>query len=301
MPEAWRAEPAALPGWADDDHSAALAAYRRSFHRLGRGWPEAPAPLADARDFFASQFEAVASPCHFTGYYEPELNGRSSPDARYRHALYGVPAEFPITGRWFSRSEIVAGDLLAGRELVWLDSAIEAFLAQVQGSVRIRLEDGRLLRLGFVAKNGHDYRSIGQELIRRGDIAAEAMSAEAIRIWCASHPDRVADLLAHNPSFVFFRQLDLPEHVGPLGSAGVPLTALRSLAVDPEYIATGAPIWVECGSVQALFVAQDTGSAIRGPARADIFCGSGPQAGQIASAMNLHGRMHVLMPRGGQR
>jgi len=301
MPEPQTAEPAALPGWADDDHAAALIVYRRSWHTLGEGWPDPSGSCGDARSFFAARFEAVVAPCHFTGYYEPELKGRSTPDARYRHPLYGVPDGLSGSSRWFSRSEIVAGGLLAGKELVWLDSAIEAFLAQVQGSVRVRIEDGRLLRLGFAGRNGHEYRSIGQELIRRGDIAAEDISAEAIRAWCSAHPGRVAELLAHNPSFVFFRRLDLPEGSGPIGSAGVPLTALRSLAVDPAHVAIGAPVWVECGSTQALFIAQDTGSAIRGAARADIFCGSGDLAGQMGSALNRSGRMHVLVPRGGQR
>jgi membrane-bound lytic murein transglycosylase A len=151
--------------------------------------------------------------------------------------------------------------------------------------------------LGFAARNGHTYRSIGQELVRRGDIPADAISADAIRAWCAAHPEDVAELLAHNPSFVFFRLLDLPEDSGPIGASGVPLTTFRSLAVDPECVAPGVPIWVECGSIQALFVAQDVGSAIRGPARADIFCGSGDVAGQMASALNTQGRLHILTPR----
>ncbi len=296
-----RAEPSALPGWADDDHSAALSAYRLSYHKLGPGWPPAPGRTADARAFFEEWFGAVTVPvaCHFTGYYEPELTGRSAPDASYCHALYAMPADLPLSGAWHTRREIAAGNLLEGKELVWLDSAIEAFLAQVQGSVRVRLEDGRVLRLGFAGKNGHDYRSIGQELIRRGEIPVDAISADAIRAWCSAHPDEVAGLLEHNPSFVFFRPLDLPRDSGPIGSAGVPLTPLRSLAVDADHIAPGTPVWVEYGSVQALFIAQDTGSAIRGLARADIFCGSGSAAGRMASALNLYGRISILMPRGG--
>lgn len=302
MLDPWEA-PLAPPGWLDDDHSAALAAYRRTRQLLGPDWPDAPDPSTDARGFFEAQFMVAAAvvPCHFTGYYEPELTGRTRPDARYRHALYAMPDDLPDPGPWFTRRQIVEGDLLAGRELVWLDSAIEAFLAQVQGSVRVRLEDGRLLRFGFAGKNGHDYRSIGQELIRREEIPASAISANAIRAWCAAHPDSVADLLAHNPSFVFFRPLALPEELGPVGSSGVSLSPLRSLAVDPKHITIGAPVWVDCGSIQALFVAQDTGSAIRGPARADIFCGPGDAAGRMASALNAQGRVQVLMPRRGVR
>ena len=186
---------------------------------------------------------------------------------------------------------------MAGRELVWLDSAIEGFLAQVQGSVRVRMADGTVLRLGYAGKNGHPYRSIGRELIRRGDVRRDAMSANAIRDWCAAHADQVPDLLATNPSFVFFRPLDLPETLGPLGASGVPLTPLRSLAADPDHIAPGTPVWVECGSQQALFIAQDTGSAIKGPGRIDLFCGSGAAAGRMTSGLNAKGTIHVLHPR----
>lgn len=302
MPDPGEA-PLALPGWVDDDHSAALEVYRGTRQLLGPDWPDAPDSSTDTRGFFEAQFKVAAAPapCHFTGYYEPELTGRARPDARYRHALYAMPDDLPSPDPWFTRREIVEGDLLVGRELVWLDSAIEAFLAQVQGSVRVRLEDGRLLRLGFAGKNGHDYRSIGQELIRRGESPAKAMSADVIRAWCVVHPDSVADLLAHNPSFVFFRPLALPAELGPVGASGVSLSPFRSLAVDPEHITIGAPVWVDCGSIQALFIAQDTGSAIRGPARADIFCGSGDAAGRTASALNAQGRIHVLMPRRGAR
>ncbi len=299
MPESRAAELRSLPGWDADDHAAALAVYAGSWPGLGSGWPRLEGRESDPRVFFEQAFLAVAAPgpCHFTGYYEPELPGRRARDGRFRHPLYASPEGLPPDRPWFSRREIVAGDLLAGRELVWLDSAVEAFLAQVQGSVRIRLDDGATMRLGYAGRNGHPYRSIGAELIRRGEVPAESMSADAIRTWCAAHPDRVADLLAHNPSFVFFRPLDLPDDVGPIGSAGVPLTAFRSLAADPDHIPPGAPVWVECGSLHALFVTQDTGSAILGASRADLFCGSGPAAGRVASGLNTLGRMHVLHRR----
>lgn len=280
--------PADLPGWAADDHAAAFAAWRLTAPGAG--------DAADPRAFFETGFRAVRHPCHFTGYYEPELPGRLVPDDRFRHPLHAPPPALPAGRPWFSRAEIVTGDLLAGHEIVWLDSAVEAFLVQVQGSARIRLPGGRVLRLGFAAKNGHPYRSIGQELVRRGEIAADAISADAIRAWCAARPDAVAALLAGNPSYVFFRLLDLPGDLGPVGASGVPLTPLRSLAADPAHVPPGAPVWVECGSVRSLFIAQDTGSAITGPARADLFCGSGAAAGQMASGLNTRGTMHVLYP-----
>ena len=281
--------PAGIPGWAAEDHAAAFAVWKLTA-------PDA-APVADARQFFETAFVAEPRPCHCTGYYEPELSGRPTPNARFCHPLYAPPPDLPSDRTWFSRAEIAAGDLLAGRELVWLDSAIEGFLAQVQGSVRVRMADGTVLRLGYAGKNGHPYRSIGRELIRRGDVRRDAMSANAIRDWCAAHADQVPDLLATNPSFVFFRPLDLPETLGPLGASGVPLTPLRSLAADPDHIAPGTPVWVECGSQQALFIAQDTGSAIKGPGRIDLFCGSGAAAGRMASGLNAQGTIHVLHPR----
>ena len=281
--------PAGIPGWAAEDHAAAYAVWHLTA-------PDT-ASVPDARRFFETAFDTEPRPCHCTGYYEPELSGRLIPDARFRHPLHALPPDLPTDRPWFSRAEIAAGDLLAGRELVWLDSAIEGFLAQVQGSVRVRVDNGTVLRLGYAGKNGHPYRSIGQELIQRGEVGQNAMSADAIRDWCAAHPDRVADLLATNPSFVFFRPLDLPETLGPIGASGVPLTPLRSLAADPDHIAPGTPVWVECGSQQALFIAQDTGSAIKGPGRIDLFCGSGAAAGRMASGLNAQGTIHVLRPK----
>ncbi|HQU68897.1 MAG TPA: MltA domain-containing protein [Albidovulum sp.] len=278
-----------LSGWSADDHAAAYAVWRLT--------DNVSAACDDPRSFFESRFVVSSQPCHFTGYYEPELEGRRAGDARFCHPLHAAPAGLGEGQVWHSRREIMAGGLLDGLELVWLDSAIEAFLAQVQGSVRVRLEDGSTLRLGYAGKNGHEYRSIGQELIRRGAIAAEAISAEAIRDWCAANPGEVARLLAHNPSYVFFRAINLAPDLGPIGSSGVPLTAMRSLAADPAHVPPGSPVWVECGSIRALFVAQDTGSAIRGADRADLFCGSGAEAGCIASGLNAQGTMHVFRPR----
>lgn len=286
----------ALPGWAEDDHAAAFSAYQVSVGALPPEWPrpDGTAPRA----FFESRFTPVrigGGPALVTGYYEPEVDGAAERDDVFHHPLHAPPEEIPA-GTWFSRAEIVAGDLLAGRELVWLDSAVEAFLAQVQGSVRIRLPGGTLRRFGFAGKNGHPYRSIGAELIRRGEVAAEAMSAAAIRDWCARHPGAVTELLNHNPSYVFFCPIDLPADKGPLGAMGFPLTPGRSVAVDPAHVPLGAPVWLEAGAMRVLAVAQDTGSAITGAGRADLFCGSGSEAGEKAGAMRLSGRLVALLP-----
>ncbi|MGB2892531.1 MAG: MltA domain-containing protein [Albidovulum sp.] len=285
-----------LSGWVADDHAAALAAYAATADLLDGSWPR-PGKGA-ARDFFEGNFSPVLigdPPALVTGYYEPEVAGELARTGNFRHPLHGRPALIG-SGPWFTRAEIVAGDLLAGHELVWLESAVEAFLAQVQGSVRVRMPDGSVRRFGFAGRNGHPYRSIGVELVRQGEIAESAMSAAAIRAWCLARPEAVTNLLNHNPSYVFFRPLDLPEDGGPLGTMGRQVTAGRSLAVDPDHIPLGAPVWAEAGDIRALIIAQDTGSAIRGPQRGDIFCGSGDDAGRRAGAMRLGGRLVTLLP-----
>ena len=290
-----RADVAGLTGWTGDDHAAALAAYRLTEDLLPPDWPRHAGE--EPRLFFETNFR-LADPREalLTGYYEPEVPGSDAPDDAFRHPLYAPPPDLSADHRWFTRAEIEAGGLLAGRELVWLSSAIEAYLAQVQGSLRVRLPDGRVLRLGFAGRNGHPYRSIGAELIQRGAIPAEAMSAQAIREWCARHPGAITDLLHTNPSFVFFKSLDLPADSGPLGALGRPVTAQRSLAVDPVHVALGVPVWVCAEGTCYLTVAQDTGSAITGSARADLFCGSGDAAGEIAGRMRESAVLTPLLP-----
>ena len=280
-------------GWAQDDAEAALACYLRSAGTCGMPLPG----RRPARDFFEQVFDWSEVPApHFTGYFEPVFDGALSPDARNRFPLLRLPAD-PAAVR---RADIAAGlhDDLA---LVWLADPLDAFLLQVQGSGRIRLADGGTLRIGFAGRNGQPYTSIGQCLVMDGEIAAAAISVAAIRAWAAAHPERLDDLLARNLSVVFFRPLDLPDDSAPLGALGVPVTALRSLAVDPDHIPLGAPVWVNVDGpdpIRGLMIAQDTGSAIRGPGRADIFCGTGAEAGVRAGALNHGGRMAVLRPRG---
>lgn len=293
--------PSALTGWPDDDHGAALTAYLATADLLPDGWPRGE--TGDARGFFERNFQtrAVDEPALLTGYYEPELDGALHPDGRFRFALFGPPPGLDDSRPWFSRAEIEAGNLLAGQELVWLDSALEAFLAQVQGSVRVRLAGGQVLRLGFAGKNGHPYTSIGKELIRRGELAPDKASVAAIRDWAARNPGLLPGLLRVNESFVFFRRLDLPADSGPIGTLGRPVTALRSIAVDPYHVPLGAPVWVEWQGEARLMIAQDTGSAIKGAGRGDIFFGSGAAAGVAAGALKAEGRMTVLLPKGPAR
>lgn len=298
-----------LPGWEADDHAAALAAFRDTCDQIkGAEW--APlcalsADVTDARAFFEMFFQPVVigdPPALFTGYYEPELQGSATRTPRFAWPVYARPPEFDGKGMWHSRAEIEQRGLLRGRglELVWLDDPVEVFFLQVQGSGRVRLQDGRVIRLGFAAKNNHPYRSVGAELVRRGAMAQHAVSAQGIKAWVRRNGGEGQRLLQVNPSFVFFRKLaDLPADKGPIGAMGRSVTAMRSLAVDPAFVPLGAPVWVEkdgADPLQRLMVAQDTGTAIKGAQRADIFYGTGAQAGEVAGRVKDGGRMVVLLP-----
>ena len=285
-----------LKGWPDDDHTAALAAYVATQDLLPKKWPRSDG--SDARAFFERNFRlSDPVPALATGYFEPELDARAEPEGEFRHPLYAAPADLVQGTVWHSRAEIEQCDLLAGRELAWLSSPLDAFFAQVQGSVRVRMSDGEVRRFGYAAANGHPYRSIGAELVQRGAVPAEAISAAAIREWCLSHPEDTAALLRHNPSFVFFRELDIPTDSGPIGTAGCSVTAGRSIAVDPAFVPLGAPVWLETEGGGRLTIAQDTGSAIKGSGRVDLFCGTGRVAGDVAGRMKDSGVIVTFVPR----
>jgi membrane-bound lytic murein transglycosylase A len=281
-----------LPGWPDDDHAAALSAWQRG---AARDQPAGGRAGPSARAFFETHFRPVevtdGTAGLLTGYYEPELPGALKPDDRFRVPLHAPPPDLAPDRPWHSRAEIEEGALLSGRglELLWIESEVDRFFLQVQGSGRIRLPDGRLLRIGFAARNGHPYRSIGRILVDDGVFAPGKATAAAIRDWIAADPAAGRALMRRNPSYVFFRVVaDLPEELGPVGTAGVPLTPWRSLAVDPAFIPLGTPVWVVRGGDRAgswLAIAQDTGAAIRGAQRADVFVGTGGAAGALAGAI----------------
>jgi membrane-bound lytic murein transglycosylase A len=288
---------AGLTGWSADPLDLALEAYLRTAPQFGLPLPDCD----DVRAFFEHAF--VAAPVQgglLTGYFEPEVDGALARDVRFRHPLCAPPEDWSEGTRWASRGEIEEGDLLRGREIVWLDDPLTAFLAQVQGSVRVRITTGGTLRLGYAGKNGHPYVSIGAELVVRGEVPADRISVPAIRAWCAANPGRVIGLLRMNPSYVFFRRLDLDDATGPIGSCGQPVTPLRSIAVDPAFIPLGAPVWVESlgpERLSRLMIAQDTGSAIKGEGRGDVFFGTGETAGDRAGRMREAGRLTALVPR----
>lgn len=299
-----------LAGWEDDDHAAALAVFVETCPDMVDPDWQALCALAqtgpEARTFFELFFRPVmitdGDPALFTGYYEPELRGALRPDARYRYPIYAMPPEARASNPWLTRREILTSDVMRGRglEIAWVDDPVELFFLQIQGSGRIRLPDGRRIRVGYAGANGHPYRSIGVELVRRGIYDAHQASAQVIKNWVRRNPEAGQALLFHNPSYVFFRRIDeVPPERGPLGAMSRSVTRGRTLAVDPAYVPLGAPVWIEKegqAPMRRLMVAQDTGSAIKGPQRADIFFGTGDDAGRAAGRLRDPGRMVVLMP-----
>lgn len=300
--------------------------------------PDALLSGAGARRFFETNFSLyrVTLPGNargfLTGYYEPEVEGSLERSAAFPVPLYrrpddlvtlkpsqaghglepGLAAARRVKGgfeAYPTRAEIEAG-ALAGRglELVYLRDPIEAFFIHIQGSARVRLKDGEVMRLGFAAKNGHPYSSIGKVLIERGALSAAEMNTERLRQWLAAHPDEAGEVMATNRSFIFFRAITVPDPtLGPIGAAGVQLTPQRSLAVDPAFHSFATPIWIDAelpdangrtGPFRRLMIAQDTGSAITGAARGDIFFGTGAAASARAGRIRHEGDFLVLLPKG---
>ena len=299
-----------LEGWDRDWHQKALDVFLATCRDLDDpGWRAVCAAAAtrpEPRSFFESWFRPVliddGEPARFTGYYEPEFHGSTEPDENFRFPIYRLPPEFAPGEPYPTREEIERDALLAGRglEIAWLEDSVDAFFLQVQGSGRILLPGGKVIRVGYAGKNGHPYRSIGQELVRRGVYEPHQVSARTIRSWVRRNPEEGRELLWHNPSFVFFREVnEVPPDLGPLGAMNRPVTPLRSIAVDPAYVPLGTPVWIEKAGrnpLRRLMIAQDTGSAIKGAQRADIFFGTGPVAGLRAGNLRDPGRMVVLLP-----
>lgn len=281
-----------------------------------------------ARAFFEAEFtpHIVSGDGFFTGFYEPEAAGSLTRTAEFAVPLHRPPADLveiepgSVAGlgpgfrfarktaagfaEHHDRADVMAG-ALAGQnlEFVWLRDPVDAFFIHVQGAARIRLPDGSSLRVTYAAKSGHDYTPIGRAVADKAGIPREAITMQAIRAWLAAHPADIPAVLAANRSYIYFREAPVDDAaLGPVAAAKVPLTANRSLAVDRTVHTFHTPVWVETtlpsgAPFQHLMVAQDTGSAIVGPARGDIFFGSGDAAGAIAGAMRAPGRFIVLLPR----
>jgi peptidoglycan lytic transglycosylase A len=262
-----------------------------------------------------------------TGYYEPLIKGSRARSAHYAWPIRGVPEDmltidlgdiypdlkkYRLRGRlvgnkvlpYWSRAELEQlGDRLPVRTLLWAADPIELFFLQVQGSGRVELADGSRVRLGFADQNGQPYQSIGRWLVDKGELSMDNASMDGIKAWARANPARLPELLNANPSYVFFKEM--PAGAGnPVGAQGRPLQDGRSIAIDPGAIPLGAPVFLatsEPGSdrpLQRLVVAQDTGGAIKGVVRADLFWGFGAEAGAQAGRMRQQGRMWVLLPKG---
>lgn len=269
----------------------------------------------------------------FTGYYEPELDGSRRASKRYHVPLYARPSDLVqvdlgtfkpalkgerIAGRvsdgklvpYATRAQIVDGALgSAAKPIVYVDDAVAAFFLQIQGSGRVRLQHGQTIRAAYDGQNGYPYTAIGRTLVSRGEIAREKLSMQSIRDWLKANPDKADALMNENASYVFFKEQPIADPtLGANGAQGVPLTAEASLAVDLKFHGLGAPIWIEAKAPSAdasqedqqlrkLVIAQDTGGAIRGPVRGDIYWGVGTRAEDIAGRMAHKGRMYVLLPK----
>jgi membrane-bound lytic murein transglycosylase A len=319
-----------LTGWTDDNVAAAIPAFLKScqvFLRRGnetpldpgaksgdfgavgdwRGLCEAagrlPGTDTAAREYFEANFVPLLAADRgdpaglFTGYFEVTLNRSRRREGPFQTAIYRSPPD-PTA---YSRTEIEDGALAGkGLELVWVDDPIGAYFLQVQGSGVVRLQDGTVMRLGYDGANGRPYVAIGKVLVQRGDMQLSQVTMDSLRAWIASHGDAGAALMRENPSYVFFKEIG---GYGPVGSEDVVLTAQRSLAVDRAFVPLGMPIWLDAngrfiaGATHRLVVAQDTGGAIKGPVRGDLFWGSDDAAASAAGTMNATGRYYLLLPR----
>jgi membrane-bound lytic murein transglycosylase A len=303
--------------------------------------------VAAQRAFFQTEFQpwrvlpagGSADSGLITGYYEPVLHGSLTRAWPYVVPVWGLPDDLQplpapgpdgvsaqrvawrdgqrVTAPYWSRAQIqsdpAAQAQLDRNVVVWLDDPVDALFLQVQGSGLVRLPDGRLLRLSYAGNNGWPYQSVGRWLLDTGRVQG-TVTMQVIRAWAQLHPDEVPQLLAANPRVVFFRAEPAADpQRGPVGALGVPLTAMRSVAVDKSMLRLGLPLWLSTTlpppdqpatpsngvAWNALVFAQDVGSAITGAIRADVFTGTGDAAGALAGRMQSPGRIWVLLPAGG--
>jgi len=334
----------ALTNWTHDDLLPAWQAFLQSCTVLGKQllWQETCSIAAsiqqtdntNLRKFFETYlvpYQVIDDQGHdeglITGYYEPLLQGSRTPSKHFRYPLYKAPDElliidlgdtYPelkdlrlrgrIDGRrvvpYYSRADIMNNpEKLTGNELVWVDDEVELFFLQIQGSGRIMLDDGEILRIGYAEQNGYPYKSIGKLLVQQGELPLEKASMQGIKLWGQQNPDKLNALLQQNPRYVFFRELPA-DLSGPIGAMGIPLTAGRSIAIDPRSIPQGVPVflattWPNSNKpLNRLMIAQDVGGAIKGGIRADFFWGFGQEAGNLAGKMKQRVKMWILMPQG---
>jgi membrane-bound lytic murein transglycosylase A len=315
-----------LPGWYDDHTAELWPALLKSCDKPAPEWTRvcadarAATPGSDtaARDWLQQRLQPYrieatdTSAGLITGYFEPLVEASRTPRGPYRVPLHQPPADLASRKPYWTRQQLdtlpAAQHALRGRELAYVADPMDALILQIQGSGRLLLTEPegtrKLVRLAYAAHNGEAYKSVGRWLVDQGELRADQVSWPAIKAWAQRNPRRVNELLWSNPRVVFFREEPLPDPgLGPRGAQGVPLTPGRSIAVDPQSIPYGTPVWLDTTEplastpLRRAVVAQDTGSAITGGVRADFFWGWGADAEQQAGRMKQPLRMWALWPR----
>jgi len=313
-----------LPGWPADRVAEAVPAFVAGCARLdGAVHPRLPALCAQARTlapgddaaaraFFEHSFQphlasADGTPQGLvTGYFEPEFRASRTREGDYQTPLLRRPRGHVAGQVLPTRAQINRGALAPQRlEMLWVADPVDAFFLHIQGSGRARLPDGSVARVSYDGKNEQPYVPIGRVLVDRGEMRLQDVSMQSIRAWLKAHPAEAEAVMEQNPSFVFFREVrGIAPDQGPPGNMGVPLTPLRSVAVDRAHIPLGTPLWIDTNDAlvpttpwRRLLLAQDVGGAIRGPTRADLFFGWGADAEARAGRMRQPGSVYVLLPR----
>lgn len=273
---------------------------------------KSPARAQAAKDFFEQNFTPLRATSSkapdglFTGYYEIELNGSKKRGGKFQYPLYRLPKN--EADRCLCRTDIEQGRLSGkGLEIAWVDDPVRLFFLHIQGSGIIKLKEGGSMRVGYEGQNGQAYLAIGRYLIDKGYLQKEEVTAPIIKQWLYDNPDKAAMVMQQNPSYVYFKvRSDLDPNDGPVGAQNVPVTPFRTLAVDRRYIGYSAPLWLQTTlpaldtqpeePFTQLLIAQDTGGAIRGAIRGDVFFGRGAYAEALAGHMKQRGNIWVLLP-----
>ena len=300
-----------LKGWRQDSVISALPAMKKScttnpsgYEKFCRGLPS-----VHSENDLRSLIEGTLRPYRvtskgnstgkITGYYEAELTGTRYHENGAQMPIYAAPSDYQKDKKYPTRKDIDKNGLKNAQIIAWADNPVDLFITHVQGSGRLVTPEGEVIQLSYAGNNGRSFKGLGAIMKEAGIDSSVANSMPRIREWCLDHPSEAQALMQKNERYIFFKEL-MGE--GPIGSAGVALTPARSLAVDTTYIPMHTPMWLETtnpngGSIHQLMMAQDTGSAIKGPIRADFFWGYGAAAFQTAGHMNQQGSYYLLLPR----